>query len=163
MNPVEFELNGAKLKVYATGEIWKFKKYKISKQDKWIQLKSGEHTDKHGYKIFRTLINQKQYTTSRIIYKAFNSEWDIDNIKNNTIDHINRDSLDNRIENLRVATHIEQNLNKDYVINAKGYSFINGKYYAQIRNNCKAMRLGTFDTAEKAHMAYLIAVEKTRN
>nr|WPF46867.1 MAG: hypothetical protein [Lake Baikal virophage 15] len=163
MNPIEFELNGAKLKVYNNGEVWRFGYLRNSKKEKWIQLKGNIKINKDGYKNYRTLINQKQYVTSRIIYKAFNLEWDITNTKNNEIDHINRDSLDNRIENLRVANKKEQNLNKDCVINARGYYFRNDKYQAQIRNNRKATHLGTFDTAEEAHNAYLVAVKKYRN
>ena len=163
MNPIEIELNGAKLKVYPTGEIWKFGCKNQNSKEEWIQLKGCIKTNKDGYKYNRTQINQKHYTTSRIIYKAFNLEWDITNTKNNEIDHIDINSLNNHISNLRIATSKEQNLNKDCVINARGYHLKKDKYYAQIRNNRKATHLGTFDTAEEAHNAYLVAVKKYRN
>jgi hypothetical protein len=163
MNPIEFELNGAKLKVYPTGEVWKFGCKNQNSKEEWIQLKGCIKTNKDGYKYNRTQINQKHYTTSRIIYKAFNLEWDITNTKNNEIDHIDINSLNNHISNLRIATSQEQKINTNRIINAKGYTFKNGKYEARIKNNYKYIHLGTFDTAEKAHKAYLIAVEKTRN
>ena len=122
---VEIELNDAKLRVFENGEIWRFGKKTNSKEETWFQLFGSTTTDKYGYKIHRTEINKKLYTTSRIIYKAFNLEWDISITKNNTIDHISRDSLDNNLSNLRIATSQEQALNQDRVINAKGYYFRN--------------------------------------
>ena len=120
-------------------------------------------TKEINYKTHKTNINKKDYVTSRIIYKAFNLDWDITIIKDNEIDHISRDSLDNNLSNLRIATSHEQALNRDFVINAKGYRIKNGKYEASIRNNGKSIYLGRFDTAEEAHQVYLVAVEKYRN
>jgi hypothetical protein len=162
MNPVEFELNGAKLKVYENGDIFSFRYTGNSKEKKWIQSKGGIKTNKDGYKFHRTKINKKQYITSRIIYKAFNLDWDITIIKDNEIDHISRDSLDNNLSNLRIATSHEQALNRNFVVNARGYYFRNGKYEAQICVNNKIIHLGTYSTAEEAHNAYLVAVEKYR-
>ena len=162
MNPIEFELNETKLKVYPTGEVWKFGKKTNSKEETWFQLFGRTHTIK-GYTSHRTSINKKEYITSRIIYKAFNLDWDITITKNNEIDHISRDSLDNNLSNLRVATSQEQKINQDKVINAKGYTIRNGKYHARIKINCKEIHLGLYSNAEEAHNVYLLAVEKYRN
>jgi hypothetical protein len=161
---VEFELNDTKLRVFETGEIWKFgcKKW-TSKQETWFQLFGSTKTHKDGYKSHKTEINRKKYTTSRIIYKAFNLEWDISITKDNTIDHISRNSLDNNLSNLRVATIKEQALNRDFVINAKGYHLKNGKYEATICVNGKIIYLGTYPTEAEAHNAYQNAVIKYRN
>ena len=165
MASVQFELNGAKLRVYETGKIEIFKKKRSdSREETWFQLFGSTKTNKDGYKFHRTEINKKQYITSRIIYNAFNQNWDInDNSKYNTIDHISRNSLDNNLCNLRVATSKEQRINQDRFINAKGYRFRNGKYEAQIGVNGKTIQLGKYPTAEEAHDAYLVAVEKYRN
>ena len=159
MNPVEFELNNAKLKVFSSGDIWKFGFKGRSKSETWHQAKGTINISKSGYSRHQTEINQKKYTTSRVIYKAFNLDWNIeDNGPNNTIDHINRDSLDNRIENLRVATASQQAINRGYVINAKGcYLQKNGRWQAQI-NITKTIFLGCFDTEDEARQAYLFAV-----
>jgi hypothetical protein len=53
------------------------------------------------------------------------------------VDHINRIKTDNRFENLRYCTHSENNLNRDYVDNAKGYSWDKKKWQAHIRINGK--------------------------
>ena len=62
-------------------------------------------------------INNQHYGLHRIIYKIFNPDWDInDNLQ---IDHINRNRNDNRIENLRLVSHSQNQRNKT----AKGYLF----------------------------------------
>ena len=41
------------------------------------------------------------YRVDRLVYKAYNPNWDIDDIsKNNVIKHINTKTLDNQIKNL---------------------------------------------------------------
>jgi hypothetical protein len=162
MNPIEFELNGAKLKVYPTGEVWKFGCKNQNSKEEWIQLFGREQTNKDGYNHHRTKINQKEYVTSRIIYKAFNLEWNITNTKNNEIDHIDINSLNNHISNLRIATSKEQKINTNRVINAKGFCFKNGKYEASIKNNRKSIYLGRFNTEEEALTAYKNAIIKYR-
>lgn len=82
------------------------------------------------------------------------------------IDHINRDKLDNRIANLRDATHQVNNINKGLMANnTSGHS---GVYYqkrsksfrAQIMINRKMISLGGFKTKEEAVKARLSAEEK---
>jgi len=145
---MELEINGAKLRVYEDGRI-----------EQYIQLKGSINNAK--YKHHRTGINGKSYITSRIIYKAFNPEWDInDSSPNNTIDHINIDSLDNRISNLRIANMTEQSNNRKYVINQKGYSWNkqNKNWVARIKINGKQTHIGSFMTEQEARQAYLDAV-----
>jgi len=128
------------------------------KKPYWYKIKISLATQKCGYKYYSIYINKKRYGLSRIIYKAHNKDWDItDNSKNNHIDHINRDSTDNRIKNLRVVTNQQNHFNR----NAKGYSWSKkeNKWRAQIRINGKAKFLGYFDNDEDAHIAYLNAKE----
>ena len=160
---MELELNGTKLCVYGDGRIERFGKKRWNSQEfTWNELKGYIYTDKKdGYMSHKIKINKKVYKTSRIIYLANNPDWDInDSSKNNTIDHINRDSLDNRISNLRVATMAEQNLNKECVINAKGYCFDKGKWRASIKINGKRIHLGYFEKEEDASIAYQTAKNK---
>lgn len=75
-------------------------------------------------------------------------------------DHINGNGLDNRRENLRLASHAEnirnQRQRKDNSTGYKGVSFEKNrkKFTAQIQFNRKRYRLGCFLTAEAAHAAY---------
>jgi hypothetical protein len=74
------------------------------------------------------------------------------------IDHINRDRLDNRKENLRYCTKHENNLNKgkrkDSNFKFKGIGKKHNKFYAKIAYNKKNYFLGYFDTDIEAAIAY---------
>lgn len=80
------------------------------------------------------------------------------------IDHINGIRTDNRISNLREATHEinAQNIRDPQVNNKCGllgvnYDKFTGKFRAQIQVNGKKKSLGRFETKEDAHSAYLLA------
>lgn len=76
------------------------------------------------------------------------------------IDHIDGNPLNNRIENLRLASHAENMRNtKLQRNNSSGYKGVtwckrNNKWVAQIRANNRGLHLGYFPTPELAHMAY---------
>lgn len=156
-------INGCLLK-FKDDKIWKFGKQNwSSKEETWFVLKGTIHTGKSGYKCHKTQINGKKYTTARILYKLAHPEWDIeDSSKNNTIDHISINSLDNSLDNLRVATTLQQNLNRKIVINAKGYSWhkASQKWMARIKIDGKNKHLGYFEKEEDARQAYLNAVAR---
>ena len=118
---MELELEGVKLKVYESGEV-----YRLYKKG-WVRTGSK---DNGGYVIF--MINKKNFLKHRIVYKAFNHEWDIyDSSQDNQIDHINRVRDDNRIINLRVATNKQNQQNT----NRKGYYYDNNskRWISKIR------------------------------
>ena len=79
------------------------------------------------------------------------------------VDHINGIRNDNRLSNLRIATHAENCHNasrrKDNTSGYKGVGFSNKrqKWRARIRKDNKEIWLGYFATAEEAHAAYLKA------
>jgi hypothetical protein len=153
-------INGTKIK-YEDNKVWKFGKKKwTSKEETWFVLKGYINTDKSGYKCHKTGINKKYYTTSRILYKLSHPEWDIENSKNNSIDHIDIQSLNNSLDNLRTATSSQQNLNRKCVINAKGYSWHKHmqKWHAYICLDGKLKYLGYFILEADARQAYLNAV-----
>ncbi len=75
------------------------------------------------------------------------------------VDHINGDTLDNRRENLRPATHQQNTWNRKLATNNttgfKGvYRTPAGTFMAQICKDGHIHRLGTFPTAEAAGHAY---------
>jgi hypothetical protein len=80
--------------------------------------------------------------------------------KGQTVDHINGDPLDNRRENLRLATRSEQNMNRGLSSNNtsgfKGICYLkrDRKWWAYIHVNRKRTSLGYFDTPEEAARAY---------
>jgi hypothetical protein len=72
-------------------------------------------------------------------------------------DHINRDTLDNRKENLRIVTYQQNSFNsKSRTILPKGvcYDKQTGKYIAQIMLDGKNIKLGRFNKIEDASKAY---------
>jgi len=152
---IEFELNNVKLKL-------------VNYELYYLCVKNGDKKLKNPYwrkkclsktrdAYLRTRINKKKFLFHRIVYYAHNQEWDIyDNSINNQIDHIDRNSLNNNISNLRVVNQKENNLNKDSVEYAKGYTYYRPtkKYMAQISLNNKKINLGYFDTEIEASFKY---------
>ena len=89
---------------------------------------------------------------------------------NGLVDHINGDRLDNRIENLRIATYSQNSANaKLHTRNTSGLKGASrvlkkgrwtGRWQASITFQNKQINLGYFDTAEEAHAAYMLAAIK---
>ena len=72
------------------------------------------------------------------------------------VDHINRNRLDNRKENLRFVTSTQNNINMGVCkINTSGYKGVNWdkrrqKWRARIKLHRKEIHLGYFETKEEA-------------
>ena len=84
--------------------------------------------------------------------------WVNGNVEINQIDHINRNTADNRICNLRNVTHQKNSWNQK----CKGYSYHKQrkKYEARIIVNKKRIHIGLYNTPEEARQAYLNAKPK---
>ena len=80
------------------------------------------------------------------------------------IDHINGNRQDNRISNLRLASHEDNCRNskprKHNKSGIKGVRKENSRWAARIRVNKKEIWLGTFNTADEASQAYQDAAQK---
>lgn len=75
------------------------------------------------------------------------------------VDHINRNPLDNRRENIRICTVAENSRNSiSWRENKSGYKGImerpSGRFGSYISFNYKSICIGTFDTIEQAALAY---------
>lgn len=76
------------------------------------------------------------------------------------LDHINGNKADNRISNLREASHSENLANrkaqKNNMTGFKGVSYHkhSGRFMARAVKNGKTFNLGYFNTADEAHEAY---------
>lgn len=86
--------------------------------------------------------------------------------KNEHVDHINRDGLDNRRENLRLATPKQNHANtKTYRNNTSGYKGVyyvyrTGRWLALITIDGKQKYLGYHATPEQAYEAYCQAARE---
>ena len=66
-----------------------------------------------GYK--RVKVNGKMMSLHRLVYLFHNPDWDIlDSSRDNQIDHINGNKLDNKIDNLRVVTNSQNQQNRSH-------------------------------------------------
>jgi hypothetical protein len=87
-------------------------------------------------------------------------------IEGRQIDHKNRVKLDNRRENLRIATHAQNLWNREpYLSNTSGFKGVSnpnvvGKFRAEIQYSGKGRHLGCYETAVEAALAYNVAAVK---
>jgi hypothetical protein len=105
----------------------------------------------NGYRMVS--FNNTKYLVHRLIYIYHYGTEGLDQI-----DHIDRDSTNNRIENLRNVSHAENMQNTL----PKGYVFdpaIN-KYIVRIRKDNKTKHIGKYSTKEEAQEAYYRAKQK---
>ena len=68
------------------------------------------------------------------------------------VDHINHDTDDNRIENLRLASNSENLANQ---LGCAGVRQRKGRWIAAVTQLGKEIYLGTYDSYEDAHAAYI--------
>ena len=113
--------------------------------------------DGKAKKYLRSMICGKHYLLHRVAWLISHGKW-----PDGDIDHINGDSLDNRLCNLRdVPENINvQNIRSAYRSNKSGYLGVcwhkqSQKYRATVKHDNKLYHCGSFDDPEKAHEAYL--------
>lgn len=112
-----------------------------------------------GY--IRIGIDRKTYFAHRLAWLYVYGKW-----PKNQIDHKNMNKSDNRLKNLREATHSQNQRNRGMPANnTTGYKRVDfvkkyNKYRARIKRNGVETFLGHFDTAEEAGaVAALAALE----
>jgi len=112
-----------------------------------------------GYRELR--LNGKHYGCHRIVYKLYYGKD-----PELHLDHINGDTLDNRIENIRQCTSTQNNHNHRISIkNRSGYKGVSvlkdGRYKVSIRiGNEERLHLGYYRNVEDAARAYRDAADK---
>jgi hypothetical protein len=113
--------------------------------------------EKTGYRAAH--VDGKKYLEHRLAWLYMTGAWPA-----GQIDHINGVRTDNRWANLREATNGEnqQNLKKakaHNLVGLLGVSRSKKRFKAEIRLNGARMHIGTYDTPELAHQAYIARKE----
>mgnify|MGYP001617056916 CR=1 FL=1 len=104
-----------------------------------------------GYLAFKFL--HKKYKVHRIAFL-----WMTGKFSNKSIDHINRNKIDNRWENLREVTDKQNADNRYYGAKyGRGVYWSYRKYQAQINVNGKKCVVGRFSNVSDAVRAFVIA------
>lgn len=107
------------------------------------------HRDGYAY----GKVNGKNYYLHRLVYQEeFGEHGDL-------VDHRNHDRLDNRVSNLRRATHAENRQNTSKVRGTSKYIGVyyhkkRGKWCASIQNEGKNKHIGYYDNEIDAAKAY---------
>lgn len=150
MENIEYKLDGFSRYVFNNlGEVYNEK-----------SKNKNSYYIKNGYKLYNILDdNNKQrcITLHKIVYKAYNKDYDIfQKYKYKmVIDHKDSNKLNNDISNLNEIS-CRDNILKERNINRKyptGIRYRDGKYTAYKNINRKQYHIGTFDSLD-------IAVEK---
>jgi hypothetical protein len=108
----------------------------------------------------QTVLNKKYYLVHRLIFMMFHGYMP------KLIDHINGNSLDNRIENLREATHSQNCMNRKLSKSSKSrvknvcLNKPTNKWKAFITVNNKQIHLGYFVDIKDAEQAVIEARKK---
>lgn len=108
---------------------------------------------KGGY--VQITVKGKQLKAHRVAWFLFYGGW-----PEGQVDHINKDTSDNRIENLRVGASVNQH-NRDIMVGASGLSGAHKSnkkskpFKSSIKVQGKTKHLGYFKTSEEAHKAYM--------
>ena len=126
-----------------TNQVWGLKRKKYLKP----------YLKKHGYYGFRFCKNSKtkDFLLHRLVYEAYNGSI----LEGMLIDHIDNDTTNNNIDNLRLATRSENQYNqKINKTNTSGYKNISltkyNNYRVTIWKNNKVVYNKTFKTLEEA-------------
>ena len=105
-----------------------------------------------AYRVIK--INGVAYKASRIAWLYCYGSW-----PEGVVDHWDENTLNNRLDNLRVSTKSQNGANRGKTAantsGFKGVTKYGNRWRAQITFQQKVMHLGIFDTPEEAHEAYL--------
>ena len=109
---------------------------------------------KHGSKLYAVIsIHGKKCFLHRFLMGVHEEKYNTDIV----VDHINGNSLDNRLSNLRLCSQRDNSKNNKGNSKITGVSLLkSGKYTARIMHNYQHFHIGNYDTYEEAVLARII-------
>ena len=128
----------------------------VSGKKRKIGTRAGHVQKLHGYRVIG--INYQIYREHRLAWLYVHGY-----LPDEQIDHRDGDKTNNKLDNLREATNLQNHQNrKCQTNNSSGFVGVHlhkqtNKWRSKINVNGKAKHLGLFNTAEEAHSAYLKA------
>lgn len=149
---MEKEMLGNMFK-YEDGKLYK-KNMRNKKQIVWICFNDLTPT-KQGY--IQGKVNGKFLKIHRLVYLFHNPAWNIyDSSQDNSIDHMNGNKLDNRIENLKCVNNSQnqQNTTQFNGREIKGYHFMKGE-----RNKNKPWMARWYENGKQKSKAFKTEIE----
>jgi hypothetical protein len=100
--------------------------------------------------VMRIVFGVRGYWASRIAWFYMTGEW-----PSGFVDHKNRDPLDDRWHNLRLASHGQNRANsRSTAVSGFKGAYKRGRRYQAMINDGTCRHLGMFDNAEDANAAY---------
>lgn len=108
--------------------------------------------DKTGYR--RIKLNGARLLAHRVAWFLSFGNW-----PTGVIDHINRNKLDNRVENLRDVSASENSRNREFPERLGTFKASRNKWAARVTSGGVTRYLGVFDSMDKARQAYLAALQ----
>ena len=130
--------------------------YSFLSDFKWCAHRNSRRRAEACYEAVRAAGRKMQLMHRAVMARMLGREL----VSTEQVDHIDRDPLNNRRENLRLATRSENQHNQaKRANNTSGFKGVRfdkrgRKWRAQITVNSKYVHLGLFDTAEAAAAAY---------
>lgn len=144
----------------ATGALtWKAQPSSGGWNKRWAGKRAGDvRVGAAVVPYWRVCINGRRYFQHRVIWLWMTGEW-----PSGDVDHINNDPLDNRWNNLRLATrgqnHANKPVRKDSATGRKGVEPYGDRFVAYYTRAGRKRYIGIFPTLESASDAY---AEKAR-
>lgn len=126
--------------------------YRYTIHSKQKQGESPKKQPSNSY--LMVTVNYKSYLVHRVIYLMHTGELP------ELLDHIDRDTYNNKIENLRPADKALNSWNRGLQANnSSGYRGVSwnvhaGKWHAYIKDKGKRLHIGLYDNVEEASKAY---------
>lgn len=116
---------------------------------RWADSEAFMTTNSRGYR--QGSLGRRKFTAHRVIWALHHGAWPY-----GQFDHIDHDCVNNRIENLRQVTHMENMRNAAISCNnTSGFTGVcwvksRGSWQAQIKVNRKTLHLGYFSDINEA-------------
>jgi hypothetical protein len=129
-------------------------RHRANLPQKWNGKNAGKIAGSNHNGGYRHIaIDKVKYLAHHLAWVYVTGDW-----PTSFIDHKNLDKSDNRFDNLRLASFVENSINISVRKNSKsgfrGVCFWKNGWLATITKNKVTERLGTFDTPQKAAAAY---------